>query len=175
MHAAIADLETKKLHAEKELIEFEKASSRSEGVLHHLAAQRFASVIDIQLLASRATTEMKGLEKASDEEVGIYYLSNTHQLNTTHTHTHSTTFVFVYYPQPTKYTSLQSILFPLSHPPTPPPALSSIPSSVPPPKNSTVTVLDYAYTTNISPSTNNCSPSKLLVKIGPKIVWRTKR
>ena len=91
MHAAIADLETKKLHAEKELIEFEKASSRSEGVLHHLAAQRFASVIDIQLLASRATTEMKGLEKASDEEVFMTHLP----------HTLSTTFSFVYYSQPT--------------------------------------------------------------------------
>ena len=50
MHAAIAELEIKKLNAEKEMVEFEKASSRSEGVLHHLAAQRFHSVIDIQVI-----------------------------------------------------------------------------------------------------------------------------
>ena len=56
MHAAIADFEVKKTNAEKEMIEFEKASARSEGVLHHIASQRFHSVIDIQVISPPTLT-----------------------------------------------------------------------------------------------------------------------
>ena len=87
MHAAIADLELKKLNAEKELIEFEKATSRSEGVLHHLAAQRFHSVIDIQVKESTPihTTQYHCISSAlHDNHISPYHHS-TH-LIVTHTH-----------------------------------------------------------------------------------------